>query len=207
MVTKNFGTPSNDDDDMEPAELEEQANSIAPNEPTYLHTNEVSPAHSADDIDFSRLLPIKISWNTKISLETSTPEETPNKPNKHPFMVKLATLLNHINEGETKPVTIMSSKSKIQLTAPCLLENWTTNDIKKHSEYISFRYDRIKFTMWVKMQERANIWALKTPIIQHLIKHNIQIDRHSAPMHDVHTTFIGWFRNDHHPDTTHYPTL
>ena len=26
-------------------------------------------------------------------------------------------------------------------------------------------------------------------------------------MHDVHTTFIGRYGNDHHPDTTHYPIL
>ena len=26
-------------------------------------------------------------------------------------------------------------------------------------------------------------------------------------MHEVHTTFIGWYGNDHHPDATHFPTL
>ena len=43
--------------------------------------------------------------------------------------------------------------------------------------------------------------------MQHLMKHNIWIDRHTAPIYDVHSTFIGWFGNDHHPDTTNYPTL
>ena len=61
-------------------------------------------------------------------------------------MVKLATLLNHINEGKATPVTILSSKSNIQLTAAQLLETWTNDDIKKHFEYTSTRYDIIQFT-------------------------------------------------------------
>ena len=139
------------------------------NEPTYSHTNEIPPPHRQEDSYFSRLLPVKISWNTKISLDTHVTKDATNKPSKHPFMVKLATLLNHINEGNATPVTILSSKSNIQLTATWLLENWTNDDIKEHFAYTSTRYDRIQFTMWVKMQERANIWTLKTPILPHLM--------------------------------------
>jgi hypothetical protein len=219
-IAKNFGSSSSEEED-EDAEMEAvekipeamrpelvvQPNSNPTKAPNYSHTNEFPQPHSQEDTDFSRLLPIKISWNTKISLDTRETDDIPPKPSKHPLMVKLATLLNHMNEGRKNPVTILSSRSKIQLTSTRLLENWTNEDIKKHFEYTTTRYDRIQFTMWVKMQERANIWTLKTPILPHLIKHNIRIERHSAPMHEVHTTFIGWYGNDHHPDTTHFKTL
>ena len=76
IVKKNYQTPSTDieyDNVMEtdkqiPAVMKpvaqipvDQAKRRAPNESTYIHSNEFPPSHSADETNFSRLLPIKIS--------------------------------------------------------------------------------------------------------------------------------------------------
>ena len=46
-----------------------------------------------------------------------------------------------------------------------------------------------------------NIWSFKIPILAFLKKNRMFVDRYSPPMHDVQTTDIGWYSNNHHPET------
>ena len=95
----------------------------------------------------------------------------------------------------------MSSKSRLELTSVRLLEHWTDEGIAQHFDYAVTPYDKVHFTMWISMPCFHNIWSFKTPILAFLKKNRMFVDRHSAPMHDVHTADIGWCSNKHHPNT------
>ena len=115
-------------------------------------------------------------------------------------MVKLASMINNTTKLNNKPVEFMSSKSRMELTSTRLLEHWTDEDIAQHFNHVVTPYDKVHFTMWISMPCFHNIWSFKIPILAFLKKNRMFVDRHSAPMHDVQMTDIGWYSNKHHPE-------